>query len=318
MNKEKEREYCVYKHTAPNGKVYIGLTCKKPNARWANGYGYKNQMFYNAIQKYGWNNIKHEILFEKLTKSEAEQKEIELIAYYDSTNPNKGYNISLGGASTLGVECSDEKRKKISESHKGKKRSQESIRKQSETTKGHLCSEDTRRKISEANSNRIWTDASKEKLRIANIGKKLTKERREQISEYFKLYSPNKKQVICIETNITYESLNDVERKTGISRKVIGNVCSGIGKTAGGFHWCFLRDYNKNTYIIQSPKTTNKPKNVICLETGKIFESIGEASRQTSVSRQGIIKVCQGEQKTAGKLHWQYYDDYLLVNKGAV
>ena len=106
MNQEKE--YCIYKHTAPNGKVYIGQTCKKPTERWANGFGYKHQMFYKAIQKYGWGKITHEILFEGLSKEEADKKEIELIAYYDSTNPEKGYNLAFGGVSTTGVKCSEE------------------------------------------------------------------------------------------------------------------------------------------------------------------------------------------------------------------
>lgn len=70
----------------------------KPEYRWSNGKGYlDNQHFTNAINKYGWDNFKHEILFDNLTKDEAENKEIELIAYYDSTNREKGYNISKGG-----------------------------------------------------------------------------------------------------------------------------------------------------------------------------------------------------------------------------
>ncbi len=66
----------VYKHTSPNGKVYIGITKQDVKQRWRDGNGYKTQpLFYRAIQKYGWDNITHEILFEGLDKSEAEQKE---------------------------------------------------------------------------------------------------------------------------------------------------------------------------------------------------------------------------------------------------
>ena len=35
-----ENTYCVYIHTAPNGKMYIGQTSQKPEARWNNGRGY--------------------------------------------------------------------------------------------------------------------------------------------------------------------------------------------------------------------------------------------------------------------------------------
>lgn len=46
------KDYCVYKHTLPNNKVYIGITKQIPSLRWANGRGYKHSnYFYNAILK---------------------------------------------------------------------------------------------------------------------------------------------------------------------------------------------------------------------------------------------------------------------------
>ena len=39
-----QNNFCVYKHTCPNGKVYIGITGKKPKHRWGkDGSGYKKQ-----------------------------------------------------------------------------------------------------------------------------------------------------------------------------------------------------------------------------------------------------------------------------------
>ena len=91
--------YSVYKHTnVINGKVYIGITVNEPVVRWGrNGDGYSTQYFGIAIKKYGWENFKHEILFENLSAKEASQKEIELIKEYDATNSEKGYNIAKGG-----------------------------------------------------------------------------------------------------------------------------------------------------------------------------------------------------------------------------
>lgn len=52
------KQYYVYKHTVPNGKVYIGITKQNPSKRWLNGLGYKHSTyFFNAIVKYGWLNI---------------------------------------------------------------------------------------------------------------------------------------------------------------------------------------------------------------------------------------------------------------------
>lgn len=111
--------YYVYCHTFPNGKKYIGITCKNPSIRWGrNGIGYKTQFVYRAIQKYNWNNIKHEILFNNLTREEAELKEIELIAFYKSDHIEYGYNVESGGKNPNGR--SNITKNKISNSNKGK------------------------------------------------------------------------------------------------------------------------------------------------------------------------------------------------------
>lgn len=124
-------DYKVYKHTTPSGKVYIGITCQNVEKRWEHGKGYKkNAHFYSAIEKYGWENISHEILFENLTKEEAAAKEIELIAKFKSDNREFGYNKSKGGEkSAEGVKRSAETRKKMSEAKKGTKQSPETIEK---------------------------------------------------------------------------------------------------------------------------------------------------------------------------------------------
>ena len=126
--------YTVYKHTTPNGKVYIGITSQKPENRWRKGEDYKTcPCFYNAIMKYGWNNVQHEILFENLTKEEACEKEVLLIALYKSNQRAFGYNIESGGS--LQKEISAETRKKISEANKRRIISAETKKKLSKSLK---------------------------------------------------------------------------------------------------------------------------------------------------------------------------------------
>lgn len=88
--------YKLYRHTSPSGKVYIGITSTSVYARWNKGRGYKEcNAFYNAIIKYGWDNIKHEVLFSNLSREQAERLEIEIIAHYKRLGIS--YNISDGG-----------------------------------------------------------------------------------------------------------------------------------------------------------------------------------------------------------------------------
>ena len=109
------KQYKIYAHINKiNGKVYIGQTCyRNINQRWRHGEGYKHSPhFYNAIQKYGWENFEHIILFEDICGYElADAIERELIQKYQSNNSEYGYNISSGGS--YGRTLTDETKNKI-------------------------------------------------------------------------------------------------------------------------------------------------------------------------------------------------------------
>jgi group I intron endonuclease len=206
-----DRKYCVYKHTVPNGKVYIGLTAKNPLVRWNGGYGYLGQpYFWSAIVKYGWQNIKHEILYSELTEEEASEHERRLIAKYDSTNAAKGYNISPGG----------------SRGHKGLKRSAQ-----------------TRDKIRESNIRR-WesmTPAHREeeveRCRHMFEGRHHS----EQSKKMCMLNNPRRRQVIQLteggEVIAAYDSIREAERKNNIKHPGVYYCLVGKIKTTGGYVW---------------------------------------------------------------------------------
>lgn len=99
-----ESDHFVYSHTSPNGKMYIGITKRKPSDRWAGGYAYKgNKAFFADIQKYGWDAFKHEIIAEGLTEKEAKVLEDRLITQHNTLQPS-GYNAKLNKGKSAG-EC---------------------------------------------------------------------------------------------------------------------------------------------------------------------------------------------------------------------
>lgn len=65
LDEKEEKTYCVYIHISPEGKKYIGMT-KGLNNRWdGKEHEYKhNKEFAEDLEKYGWDNFKHEILAE--------------------------------------------------------------------------------------------------------------------------------------------------------------------------------------------------------------------------------------------------------------
>lgn len=93
--------YCVYRHTSPSGKVYIGIS-KSVNRRWeGNGKKYLRKektgkythwLFAPAIIKYGWENFKHEIIYDNLNEISAKLIEEDLIYYYKKKKLS--YNVA--------------------------------------------------------------------------------------------------------------------------------------------------------------------------------------------------------------------------------
>lgn len=94
-----EENFKVYCHENKiDGKKYFGITKQEPERRWKYGKAYsENKYFTNAINKYGWNNFHHIIIFDNLSKEIACQIEIYLISKYNTINTNNGYNQASGG-----------------------------------------------------------------------------------------------------------------------------------------------------------------------------------------------------------------------------
>lgn len=209
--------YVVYKHTVPNGKVYIGVTCQALNKRWLNGLGYShNDYFFKAIKKYGWQNIKHEILFDGLTKEEACKKEIELIAAYKSNQREYGYNMTDGGDGVNGFKHNSETLSKINNLwekghipwNKGKKTSEETRAKQSQARKGKP-------------SPRKGVKLSKEQ--VEKHAKKVSK----PVLQYDKHGNFIKE----------WESRKEAALTLKINAGNIASCCTGNSKSAGGYVW---------------------------------------------------------------------------------
>lgn len=99
------QDYCVYEHIFPNGKKYIGISCD-PEKRWRNGKGYETQpKIARAINKYGWENVTHNIIIDGISKEQAEMLEKYLIAELKTID--RGYNTSTGGGCIVAYYLND-------------------------------------------------------------------------------------------------------------------------------------------------------------------------------------------------------------------
>lgn len=279
-NNTEECKYTVYMHRNKiNNKVYIGQTRTRVNVRWNNGHGYKGcTLFERAIQKYGWGNFDHIILAENLSKEESCKMEKDLIALYDSTNPQHGYNLSAGGESGhFGVKLSNEVRERISKANKGKIVTLETCQKISSSLKGKKLSELAYKKAIEAHNVEV--------VQLTKSG------------EYIN----------------TYPSIAEASRQTGINVSTISSCCNrrNHNKSAGGFLWTYLDNYNNNG--VECYKNDHI-KSIVQLDMdGKYveeFASCVEAGNALN-KRPGAINQClNGAVKSAYGFIWVYKNNY--------
>lgn len=270
-------DYTVYKHTSPSGKVYIGITHVEPRERWKNGLGYRTQKrFYRAIVKYGWDAFTHEVLFSGLSEVDAKNKEVELIALYNSTDKNHGYNVTLGGEAMNGYIPPQEVREKISRANKGRKKpdtmrkrlsiaktgthaSEEAKRNMSQNHAdisgernpmyGRNHSEETRRKISQTRK-RLFAEGALTQPKKVRPPKLTPEERAKLLSE--RMSGENNpsygKGLGVVQLSLDgevvqeYKTIREAERETGTDHSVISRCCKGRVKSAGGFRWRYTEE----------------------------------------------------------------------------
>lgn len=261
--------YIVYKHTnLINNKIYIGITVhgENPNIRWQNGRGYSEN------EKFFSDILKYgwnNFSHEILAKNltEKEALQIESELIKSYNSVKEGYNNSYGNQVH-----GEQSRQKISKALTGIKRKQSSIQKQLQTKKdncGYGCGFDP-------------------------------------------ITSKRVKKVRCKETGDVFGSIAEAGNWSGTLH--VGDCCLGLREHAGRhpetnqlLSWEYADDADEITIRCEERiKEKKQYKKVRCVETGIIYKTASEASKQTKIAACNIIRVCKGERKTAGKYHWRY------------
>lgn len=166
----------VYKLTCQaSNKVYIGkainfrkrLNHHKHSERKTKTSSYLE----HAIIKYGWKSFTFEILetildFDKTKDNDnLLVREAFYINLFNSTNPDKGYNICKYSTDRTGIPCSEDTKEKLRYSQIGRPKSLE-----------------TREKLRQANLGKKMSKESRDKMRISKLGTTISEEIKEKIS----------------------------------------------------------------------------------------------------------------------------------------
>lgn len=231
-------DYCVYCHTSPSGKKYVGISCN-PEKRWNSGKGYlKNYRFYRAIQKYGWENIQHEIIAKNLSEEEACEMESRLILDFHLTDFRYGYNLREGGK--YGSPC-DESRKKMSNSQIG-----------NTNNVGHVMSSQQKMRISKSLTDYYKTHTPPslgrhhsmetiQKLKARVITNETKEKMRHNHANVSGSNNPSARAIRMLSVDgdfiKSYPYATMASNELHIDLSAIIKCCKGKVKTCGGYKW---------------------------------------------------------------------------------
>ena len=193
-----------------NNKKYLGQ--RKYSPGWQ-GYLGSGVAFLNAVDKYGKENFRREIVCEADTAEELNKLEYELSIKYDVVNSDDWYNLCYGGYSTNGFKFSDESKKVMSEKKKG---------------------------VYDGSKNPMY-----------GVHRKLTEDHKRKISEnhreqtgelnwmYGKNYgqNPRARSVVCLESGVVYDSAKRAAHELGLNYSNLIGVVKGKRKQVGGLHF---------------------------------------------------------------------------------
>ena len=312
-----DRCYVVYMHTSPSGKRYIGITRQNPpSRRWRkDGGGYnRNFHFWNAICKYGWNNFEHEILYENLTKEEANNKEVELISLYKSDNPNFGYNNDHGGNNVGKI---TEKQKMVlkelfSVPVRQYSKYGEFIKEYSSMTEAEKITGLSASSISKCCRNEaklcgdcIWRfkDEVIDKQLIDWCNSREPSSRRISVSQYDRYGCLIK----------SYASTIIAEEETRIDNSSIIKCCKNEQRIAGGYIWRYSDESLTKEHLEWCISGLLK-RVVQYFRDGsfvKIYKNAAEAEFYTGICSTGILECCKNTKKSAGNYLWRYEGEEL-------
>lgn len=192
-------KWIVYAHrNIINNKLYIGITSQKPNERFGkNGECYRNQVFFNAIQKYGWNNFEHIILFDNLPYSIAADIEYELIEKLKLRDSRYGYNVSKGGLASVWS---------------------------TEEQYQHM------RKIKEGKPGHKWTSEQRQKFHDARVGHAPSQKSINSIK------NSQGKKVKIVELDIEFRSIRECAQYLNVTKRAVQNCLQGKSSSCKKYH----------------------------------------------------------------------------------
>lgn len=287
------RTYYIYKATNKiTQKSYIGQTNNFHSRKWQHERCYVKEKckFHDAIEKYGTNNFKWEILETCDTREKALELERKYIAlyntYHNGYNGNKG---GIGGHNSIPVVCLTKEGvfvKKYDSATEALKDGfwptnvVESCKNDSYTVNGHIFMYE--RDFERYGSKRYVLPESTSMRSVVQCD---------------------------IKGNFIqkFKSVSEASKVTGANRTTISGVLAKKYKSANGFIFVYEEDFPIKDLSIYQKRKKGRKVAQINPDTGeilKVFDRISDAGKELGVNYKGIHKVIDKPDRTAFGYKW--------------
>lgn len=225
-------DYLVYTHTRPdtNEIFYVGKgTGKRMKCRTNRNIHWKR-----IVDKA--NGFKYDVLAKNLTEQEALNFEILMIKKMKEA----GFglcNMTNGGDGVSGFKhspemCEAQRQRMLGVTpwNKGKPTSPEAIEKMRLAKLGKKQSPEHIAKCAESRRGKKYSEAHRKAISESLLGRKMPYEANES----------RRKKVMCVETDIIYNSVSEAAKELKLFTGNISKVCKGKMNKTGGFHWNYV------------------------------------------------------------------------------
>jgi len=291
------KTYYLYLKQSPIGLKYLGITTRDPYKYLGSGKYWRRHL---KAHKFSASDIKTEIVFSSTIEKEVNTVALEYSEKFNVVESEDFANLmpESGMDCTLGRPCSEETKRKISESNKGKQPSKETVAKilkNRKSNKGFKHSEETKRKLSEWRKGKTLSKETIEKMRAKTKGSRL-KANFKEVHQY------------DLEGNYvkSFPSITDAIKEHSCD---IYNAASGRYFSAGGFQWR-LTKYDKLDAYSEKNSRISKSKHVFQYDLqGNLIKGwygTKQPSEELGINRGAIRNCLSGMAKTAGRFIWKY------------
>ena len=114
-----------------------------------------------------------------------------------------------------------------------------------------------------------------------------------------------------------WDCATEASQNLNVNYSCISDVCNGKRKTAGGFVWCFVKDYDPNKDYKRVPQIKDRgrgTKPVVLLsdknEIIQEFYSVISAGKTLGIKPQEVSRICLHKAKTI-KFNLKYKNEYM-------